>query len=213
MAITLKHVTKELNGRKVLNDISLDFEYGHIYGLRGYNGSGKTMLLRVLCGIMYPTEGQVLCDGKELGRDIDFPESVGLLIENPAFIGSLSAAGNLELILSLRPELDTKERIDDALSRVGLGDTGKLRYSRFSLGMKQRLGIAAAIMEDPRLLLLDEPTNALDEDGIGMVTELVRGMKSPDRIIVVASHEKEFLNSLADKIIEMREGRIQTDGK
>jgi ABC-2 type transport system ATP-binding protein len=213
MAITLKHVTKELNGRKVLNDISLDFEYGHIYGLRGYNGSGKTMLLRVLCGLMYPTEGQVLCDGKEFGRDIDFPESVGLLIENPAFIGSLSAAGNLELILSLRPELDTKERIDDALSRVGLGDTGKLRYSRFSLGMKQRLGIAAAIMEDPRLLLLDEPTNALDEDGIGMVTELVRGMKSPDRIIVVASHEKEFLNSLTDKIIEMREGRIQTDGK
>lgn len=209
MGILLKHVTKELNGRKVLNDISLQFDEGKIYGLRGYNGSGKTMLLRVLCGLMYPTEGQALYNGKELGKDIDFPDSVGLLIENPAFIANLSASRNLEMILSLHPELCTKERIDRALSSVGLQDTGKLRYSRFSLGMKQRLGIAGAIMEDPRLLILDEPTNALDEDGIQMVMKLIREMKTPDRIIIVASHEKEFLNSIADEIIEMYEGRIR----
>lgn len=213
MGMILEHVTKELNGRKVLNDISAVFEEGHVYGLRGYNGSGKTMLLRVLCGLMYPTEGRVLYDGKELGRDIEFPESVGLLIENPAFIGNLSAAKNLELILSLNPKSCTEEWIEHALSSVGLAEAGKLRYSRFSLGMKQRLGIAAAIMEEPRLLILDEPTNALDEDGIKMAADLIRDMKSPDRIIIVASHEKEFLNSVADEVIEMREGRIQTDEK
>jgi ABC-2 type transport system ATP-binding protein len=213
MGMILEHVTKELNGRKVLNDISAVFEEGHVYGLRGYNGSGKTMLLRVLCGLMYPTEGRVLYDGKELGRDIEFPESVGLLIENPAFIGNLSAAKNLELILSLNPKSCTEERIEHALSSVGLAEAGKLRYSRFSLGMKQRLGIAAAIMEEPRLLILDEPTNALDEDGIKMAADLIRDMKSLDRIIIVASHEKEFLNSVADEVIEMREGRIQTDEK
>ena len=210
MEIMMRHVTKKLNGRKVLDDINVEFVGDHIYGLRGYNGSGKTMMLRVLCGLMYPTEGQVLYDGKELGKNNnDFPESVGLLIENPAFIGNFSAKQNLKLILSLHPELCTEERIDHALSMVGLAETGNLRYSRFSLGMKQRLGIAGAIMGDPKLLVLDEPTNALDEEGIKMVTDLIHAMKSTDRIIIVASHEKEFLNSVADMIFEMKEGKIQ----
>lgn len=213
MGIELRHVTKDLNGKRVLEDINLSFGEGRVYGLRGYNGSGKTMLLRVLCGLMYPTSGQVLCDGKELGRDAEFPESVGLLIESPAFIGNLSAARNLELILSLRPERYSGERIGRALSKVGLAETGNLRYSRFSLGMKQRLGIAAAIMEEPRLLILDEPTNALDEDGIGMVTDLLREMRAGDRIIIVASHEREFLSSVADEVIVMKDGRAIPDGK
>ena len=213
MGVILKAVTKELNGKIVLNDINLTFEEGRIYGLRGYNGSGKTMLLRLLCGLIYPTKGQVLYNGKELGRDLDFPESAGVLIEKPAFIGNLSAPQNLELILSLHPHADNRSRIGCALSRVGLSEAGDMRYSRFSLGMKQRLGIAAAIMEDPDLLILDEPTNALDEEGINMLMNLISKMRMPDRIIVVASHEREFLASVADEIIEMREGRVQADGK
>lgn len=213
MGIILKAVTKELNGKIVLNDINLTFEEGRIYGLRGYNGAGKTMLLRLLCGLIYPTKGQVLYNGKELGRDLDFPESAGVLIEKPAFIGNLSAPQNLELILSLHPHADNRSRIDRALSRVGLSEAGEMRYSRFSLGMKQRLGIASAIMDDPDLLILDEPTNALDEEGINMLMNLISKMRMPNRIIVVASHEREFLDSVADEIIEMREGRVQADGK
>lgn len=213
MGIILKAVTKELNGKIVLNDINLTFEEGMIYGLRGYNGAGKTMLLRLLCGLIYPTKGQVFYNGKELGRDLDFPESAGVLIEKPAFIGNLSAPQNLELILSLHPHADNRSRIDRALSRVGLLEAGEMRYSRFSLGMKQRLGIASAIMDDPDLLILDEPTNALDEEGINMLMNLISKMRMPDRIIVVASHEREFLASVADEIIEMREGRVQADGK
>jgi ABC-2 type transport system ATP-binding protein len=208
MKIEIQHVHKTLNKKKILDDISIDLESGKVYGLRGYNGSGKTMLLRIICGLMYPTEGRTLIDGKELGADIDFPKSLGLMIESPAFINNLSGYKNLDMIMSLSDNGNHEEAIRNCLNRVGLSNAADTKYSRYSLGMKQRLGIAAAIMEEPDILVLDEPTNALDEDGLETVSQIIREMKAPSRIIVVASHEKAFLESISDEIFQMKEGKL-----
>jgi ABC-2 type transport system ATP-binding protein len=208
MKIEIQHVHKILNKKKVLDDVNIEFESGKVYGLRGYNGSGKTMLLRIICGLMYPSEGRTLIDGKELGKNIDFPKSLGLMIENPAFINNLSGYKNLDLIMSLSNGGSHKEVIRNCLKRVGLLDAADTKYSRYSLGMKQRLGIAAAIMEEPDILVLDEPTNALDEEGIETVLQIISKMKAPNRIIVVASHEKAFLEAVSDEIYQMKEGKI-----
>jgi ABC-2 type transport system ATP-binding protein len=208
MKIEIQHVSKTLNRKKILGDVNITLQSGRVYGLRGCNGSGKTMLLRIICGLMYPTEGRTVIDGKELGKDMDFPASLGLMIESPAFIGSLSGYKNLDMIMSLTGGGDHGEAIRDCLHRVGLSYAADMKYSRYSLGMKQRLGIGLAIMEAPDILVLDEPTNALDEDGIGMVSQVIREMKAPNRIIVVASHERSFLEAVADEIYEMKEGRL-----
>jgi ABC-2 type transport system ATP-binding protein len=157
---------------------------------------------------MYPTEGRTLIDGKELGADIDFPKSLGLMIESPAFINNLSGYKNLDMIMSLSDNGNHEEAIRNCLNRVGLSNAADTKYSRYSLGMKQRLGIAAAIMEEPDILVLDEPTNALDEDGLETVSQIIREMKAPSRIIVVASHEKAFLESISDEIFQMKEGKL-----
>jgi ABC-2 type transport system ATP-binding protein len=208
MKIEIQHVYKTLNKKTVLDDINLTLESGKVYGLRGYNGSGKTMLLRILCGLMYPTQGRMLMDGQELGKDMDFPKSVGLMIESPAFISNLSGYKNLDMILSLSSGGDHGAVIRRCLDRVGLAQAGDMKYARYSLGMKQRLGIAAAIMEQPDILVLDEPTNALDEDGIETISQIIREMKAPDRVIVVASHERAFLEAVADQIYQMKEGKL-----
>jgi ABC-2 type transport system ATP-binding protein len=208
MKIEIQHVHKILNKKKVLDDVNIEFESGMVYGLRGYNGSGKTMLLRIICGLMYPSEGRTLIDGKELGKDIDFPKSVGLMIESPAFINNLSGYKNLDMIMSLSGGGNHEQTIRSCLSRVGLSENADTKYSRYSLGMKQRLGIAAAIMEEPDILVLDEPTNALDEEGIETVSQIIKEMRASNRIIVVASHEKEFLQAVSDEIYQMKEGKI-----
>jgi ABC-2 type transport system ATP-binding protein len=208
MKIEIQHVYKILNKKKVLDDVNIEFESGKVYGLRGYNGSGKTMLLRIICGLMYPSEGRTLIDGKELGKDIDFPKSVGLMIESPAFINNLSGYKNLDMIMSLSGGGNHEQTIRSCLGRVGLLENADTKYSRYSLGMKQRLGIAAAIMEEPDILVLDEPTNALDEEGIETVSQIIKEMRASHRIIVIASHEKEFLQAVSDEIYQMKEGKI-----
>jgi ABC-2 type transport system ATP-binding protein len=208
MKIEIQHIHKTLNRKKVLDDVNIDFVSGKVYGLRGYNGSGKTMLLRIICGLMYPSEGRTIIDGKEMGKDIDFPKSLGLMIESPAFINNLSGFKNLDMIMSLSDGGNHEAAIRSCLRLVGLSDAADMKYSRYSLGMKQRLGIAAAIMEEPDILVLDEPTNALDEDGIETVSQIIREMKAPHRIIVVASHEKIFLEAVSDEIYQMKEGKI-----
>lgn len=208
MEIILKNVTKLIQNNTVLDHVTWKFESGKIYGLKGYNGSGKTMLLRAMCGLICPTEGQVLIDDKQLGKDMDYPQSLGILIENPAFLNDLSAFANLKMIAELNNKIGEKE-ILDVLKKVGLLDSQNVRYRKFSLGMKQRLGIAAAIMENPDILLLDEPTNALDEDGIRMVTQIIREMRSENRIVIVASHEKEWLQKIADEVLVVEHGRIK----
>ena len=207
MTIEVKSVTKVLRKITVLEDVNLILESGTIYGLRGVNGSGKTMLMRLMAGLIRPTRGEVFLDGKQLGKDLSFPPDMGMLIENPAFLDSYTAAQNLRLLAGIRKKVG-EERIREILEQVGLGWEDKRKYRQFSLGMKQRLGIAGAVLEHPQLLLIDEPTNALDTDGVEMVQELLLEEKKRGVLIVLACHDFSILQSLSDVLYSVKEGRV-----
>lgn len=207
MKIEIKNVTKRIGQAEVLKDIHVTFEGGRIYGLRGKNGSGKTMLMRAISGLVHPTSGTVLINGKELGKDMSFPESIGLLIENPTFIDNFSGYRNLKALADINQLIDEKD-VKEIIRKVGLNPEDKKHYKKYSLGMKQRLGIAAAIMEKPDIILLDEPINAIDEAGVNEIRDILFELKDKNRIIIVACHDKEELELLADEIFEMVEGRI-----
>lgn len=208
MLIEIKDVTKTIKGAQILDKVSLEFKSGVIYGLQGPNGSGKTMLMRLVSGLIRPTKGEVFIDGKQLGKDLDFPPSVGLLIENPAFLPSYTGKRNLELLAQLQNRI-AEEEICQAIRDVGLDPADKRKYRKYSLGMKQRLGLAAAIMEKPELLLLDEPTNALDESGVAEIGQLVRRERDRGALVIVACHDKELLEDLADEIYTVAEGHVE----
>ncbi len=212
MYLTIEKVSKEIKGQTLLNQVSLTLEKGKIYGLQGKNGSGKTLLLKAMCGLLIPTEGTVCVDGKILGKDTDFPESVGALIENPGFIQGYSAFKNLKMLADINHKISEQD-ILDILKEVGLEDCGKKKYRNFSLGMKQKLGIAAALMEKPKLILLDEPTNALDEKSVKVLRDILNKRKEEGALIVVASHDKEELELLADKIFMVEEGNVREKTK
>ena len=207
MTIEVKSVTKVLRKITVLEDVNLILESGTIYGLRGVNGSGKTMLMRLMAGLIRPTRGEVFLDGKQLGKDLSFPPDMGMLIENPAFLDGYTAAQNLRLLAGIRKKVG-EERIREVLEQVGLGYEDKRKYRQFSLGMKQRLGIAGAVLEHPQLLLIDEPTNALDTDGIQMVQRLLLEEKSRGALIVLACHDFSILQGLSDVLYSVKEGRV-----
>ncbi len=207
MKLELQHVTKVIRHIAVLNDVNLTLESGTIYGLRGINGSGKTMLMRLMAGLIRPTKGKVLLDGKRLGKELSFPSDMGMLIENPAFLDGYTAAQNLRLLAGIRKKVG-EERIREILEQVGLGWEDKRKYRQFSLGMKQRLGIAGAVLEHPQLLLIDEPTNALDTDGIQMVQRLLLEEKSRGALIVLACHDFSILQGLSDVLYSVKEGRV-----
>lgn len=207
MTIEVKNVTKVLRKITVLEDVNLTLESGTIYGLRGVNGSGKTMLMRLLAGLIRPTRGMVLIDGRQLGKELSFPPDMGMLIENPAFLDGYTAAQNLRLLAGIRKKVE-EERIQEALKQVGLGHEDKRRYRQFSLGMKQRLGIAGAVLEHPALLLIDEPTNALDTDGVEMVQKLLLEEKERGALIVLACHDFTVLQSLSDVLYLVKEGQV-----
>lgn len=207
MTIEVKSVTKVLRKITVLEDVNLILESGTIYGLRGVNGSGKTMLMRLMAGLIRPTRGEVFLDGKQLGKDLSFPPDMGMLIENPAFLDGYTAAQNLRLLAGIRKKVG-EERIREILEQVGLGWEDKRKYRQFSLGMKQRLGIAGAVLEHPQLLLIDEPTNALDTDGVEMVQELLLEEKKRGALIVLACHDFSILQSLSDVLYSVKEGRV-----
>lgn len=206
MQIELSHVTKRLGKNTVLDDVTMAMSPGRVYGLWGINGSGKTMLMRVIAGLIYPTSGEIRIDGKVLGRDAAFPESMGLLLESPSFLDSYTGFENLKLLSEMRREIDDA-RIFQAMRYVGLDAQDTRRYRKYSLGMKQRLGIAAAIMERPRLVLLDEPTNSLDEAAVGMLAPIIRDMRGDGALIVVSSHDKKFLYDVSDAVYHIRAGR------
>ena len=208
MKIQVVEVTKRIRKNLILDNVSLEMKSGNIYGLQGPNGSGKTMLMRLLCGLIKANKGKVLLDGKEIGKDIDFPESVGLLIENPAFWGNYTGLKNLELLAELQKRIDT-EQIRETIRDVGLDPDDKRHFSKYSLGMKQRLGIAAAIMEKPEIILLDEPTNALDERGVAEICDLIRREKERGALIVIACHDADILEDLADEIYTIYEGKVE----
>lgn len=207
MKVELKNVSKRLNDVTVLEDISLTLESGTIYGLKGKNGCGKTMLMRMMAGLIYPTSGTVSIDGEILHKDIATPRSIGILIENPAFLLGYTGQRNLELLAGLTGKAD-RTQIAKTMSRVGLDPNDKRTYRKYSLGMKQRLGIACALMECPDLILLDEPINAIDEKGVPKIWEALQEEKQRGALIVLACHDTEELTSLADQIITIEEGKI-----
>ena len=205
--IEIKKLSKEIGRTIVLDDIDLTIPNATIVGLQGINGSGKTMLIRSIAGLIKPTKGSVSINGKTLWKDISFPPSIGALIENPAFLNSYTGFDNLEMLASLKHKIDKRE-IRAAIVRVGLDPDDKRKYKKYSLGMKQRLGIAAAIMEKPDIVLLDEPTNALDEEGVRALKDIIIDQKERGAIVVVASHDRIFLESVAEIIYRFENGRL-----
>ena len=205
--IRIENMSKKIRGRTVLDGIDYTFRDGMTYGLKGINGSGKTMLMRAVGGLIYPTQGRVLIDGKELGKEISFPEDIGLLIENPAFLDAYTGYGNLELLASLNGRAGDEE-IREILEKVGLDPDDTRKYRKYSLGMKQRLGIAAAFLEKPKILLLDEPFNALDTDGVARFSRLIREGQERGALIIMSCHEEGKLEEFADVILHMENGRI-----
>ncbi|MCR5517902.1 MAG: ATP-binding cassette domain-containing protein [Lachnospiraceae bacterium] len=206
--IEIKNYTKKIRGKVILDDVNLTFEEGHIYGLKGVNGSGKTMLMRAVAGLMYSMTGQVVIDGKVLGKDMDFPPSIGLLLENPAFLGNMTGFENLKFLASLKGNISDEE-IKDVIAKVGLDPEDKRKYSKYSLGMKQRLGIAQALVGSPKIIILDEPFNALDEDGIELISPLIKETAKNGSTVIMACHDSEQLTALAEKIIVIYEGKIK----
>lgn len=208
--IDIKNVTKSFKDSAILKDITMGVERGSICGLIGHNGSGKTVLMKVICGFITPDTGCVRVNGKHIGKDCDFPESVGVIIENPGFAQYMSGKKNLKNLASIRKEIDEK-RIDEVMQLVGLQANDKKWVSKYSLGMRQRLGIAQAIMENPELLIFDEPMNGLDQQGIEDMRKLFLDLKNQGKTILLASHNKEDIEILCDKVFEMNSG-ILTNG-
>ncbi|WNV79499.1 ABC transporter ATP-binding protein [Bacillus atrophaeus] len=207
--IECKHMVKKLKGNHVLNNINFSIKENEFVVLRGHNGSGKTMILRAIAGLLTLTKGEVSVNGLVIGRDTDFSEHTGLLIEYPSFIPVYSGFQNLKFLASIKKKVSDEE-IKEVIRKVGLDPEDKRKVKRYSLGMKQRLGIAQAIMEKPKLLLLDEPTNALDKKGINLILDILKSEKENGTTIVVASHDDTLCeNSIVDRIIDISEGKLE----
>lgn len=206
MYIELKNVSKKIKGVLVLDNINLYMESGKIYGLKGRNGSGKTMLMRAVSGLI-KVSGDVIIDDKKLGKDISFPDSIGLLIENPSFISNYTGFENLKTLASIRSRIKD-ETIRDVMEEIGLNPDDKRVFKKYSLGMKQRLGIAAAVMENPDIIILDEPVNAIDEAGIVQVRDILHKHRERGALIIIACHDSEELNYLSDNTIIIEDGKI-----
>lgn len=205
--VRLEDYCKSFKSAEVLKNINLTLESGKVIGLKGKNGSGKTMLMRAISGLILPTSGKVYINNKELGRQISFPPSIGILIENPSFISNYTGFKNLKILASIQNRISDDE-IRDAIRKVGLDPDDKRTFKKYSLGMKQRLGIAAAIMERPDIVILDEPINALDEAGAGLIKGLLDELKANGSLIIIACHDTEELNYLSDEIYEIYDGEI-----
>ena len=206
--IIIENLSKTIKNNKILDNVNPTFESGHVYGLVGRNGSGKTMLLRAICGLIFPDSGKVIIDGKQLHKDISFPESCGIIIENTDLLPNFSAFDNLKMLSEIKNTANDN-MIKSAIKSVGLDPDSKKKVKTFSLGMKQRLSIAQALFEDPDILLLDEPTNALDEDGVNDVRRILLEQKKKNKLIIIASHNKEDISLLSDTVISVSNGRFQ----
>ena len=206
--IVIDKLTKSFKGKTVLEDVNMRLQEGRIYGIVGDNGSGKTVLLKLICGFMKPDSGTVTVNGKVIGKDSDFPENTGIIIEAPGFLPNYSGMKNLEYLASIRGKIG-KEQIESAMKTVGLDPSSKLRVGKYSLGMKQRLGIAQAIMEDQQLLILDEPMNALDTDAVEEMRRLFLSFKASGKTMLIVSHNDGDISTLCDEVYEFDGAKIK----
>lgn len=207
IAISVQKVSKDFGQERVLKGVSRDFEKGKIHGIVGNNGSGKTVLMKCICGFLLPTEGKVIVNGKWVGRDVDFPGDLGIIIETPGFLPNITGIKNLEILASLNKRIGLAE-IAGSIRRVGLDPMMKKTVGKYSLGMRQRLGIAQAIMEDPSLLILDEPLNGLDKHGVREMRDLIKSLKEDGKTILLASHNQGDIDELCDTVCEMDAGNM-----
>ena len=205
--ICVNNGTKSFKNQEVLSNINIVFESGKIYGIVGYNGSGKSVLLKCICGFLTLDSGEIEINGKKLKKDIDMIQDAGVIIEEPAFLKEYSGKRNLEFLYSIRNKLNP-EVISKAMRLVGLDENSKKKVKNYSLGMKQRLAIAQAIMENPKILLLDEPMNGLDKNGVQEIRELLLDLKKQDKTIVIVSHNQEDIRVLCDELYEIENGML-----
>lgn len=205
--LEIKGLTKKFKKRTVLRDINLSLEFGNIYGFIGANGSGKSVFFKTICGFLKPDKGTVTVNGKTIGKGIDFLPSLGVVIEKPGFIENYNQFENLKYLAQINNVIDDK-KIIEVLHRVGLDINNKEKVKTFSLGMRQRLAIAQAIMEDQKIIILDEPFNGLDKNGCNQIKNLLMELKSPDRLILLTSHIEGDIDSLSDYIFEFSDGKI-----
>lgn len=206
-AVSVQHVYAELQGKTVLNDVNHDFEEGRLHVITGSSGSGKTVLLMCICGFLIPTRGKILVDFEQIGRNTDFPEDVGLIIGTPGFLPNLSGIKNLEFLASLRKKISYKD-IMQAIRRVGLDPKIKTHVGKYSPGMRQRLGVAQAIMENPSLLILDEPFNGLDTQGVTEMQELISELRDSGKTILLATRNAADIREFCDTVCEMNAGKL-----
>lgn len=203
--VEVRHVYKSFGKEQVLKDISLSIPPGSIYGVVGNNGSGKTVLMKCICGFMKCDKGQVLVNGKQVGKEVDFPDRLGVIIETPGFIPGLTGYKNLKILAALKGRIG-KEEIRETMWRVGLDPGMKKPVAKYSLGMRQRLGIAQAIMEDPDVLVLDEPFNGLDKHGVVEIRALLHGLRDDGKSILLASHNGQDIEELCDHVKDLMGG-------
>ena len=207
-AITVKNLTKKFKEATVLDDINIEFEAGKVHGLIGRNGSGKTMLMKCICGIVPPTSGEIYVNEKRIGKEVDIPKNVGVIIETPGFLPNYSGFNNLKFLAKINNKIGANE-IRKAISSVGLNPDDKKHVGKFSLGMRQRLGLAQAIMENPDILILDEPMNGLDKDGVCDMRQYLLSLKEQGKTILIASHSAEDIDILCDTVCEMDKGKLE----
>lgn len=203
--IIVDHVSLQIKNAKLLSDINITLHSGRVYGLRGRNGSGKTVLMKCICGFMRPTEGKVLVNGKVIHKDMDFLPSAGIIIEEPGFFPNYSGFKNLKILAGIQ-NMISDDKIRQTMELVGLDSSMKKPVGKYSLGMRQRLGIAQAMMENPDILILDEPTNGLDEDGVEWFRQFILEQKEKGKLILLASHSREDIEMLSDDVYFMEKG-------
>lgn len=208
LSIRIENLTKKFGKDTVLHSITHEFEAGKIHGIVGNNGSGKTVMFKCICGFLTADGGRVFVGGEQIGKDVDFPSNLGAIIETPGFIPQYSGRKNLEILASINKKI-SKKQVTEIIQNVGLDPNMKKAVSKYSLGMRQRLGLAQAIMEDPAFLILDEPFNGLDKHGVAEIREIISGLRDKGKTILLASHNPEDIRIMCDTVCEMDSGYLK----
>lgn len=206
--IEITNLSKKFKDKSILNNINISMNKGKVYGFVGRNASGKTVFFKLLCGFLSPTEGKICIEGREIGKDIDFPEDCGVIIENPGFIDNISGIKNLKILADINKKID-EDKIRNTIKLVGLDPDDRRSVKNYSLGMKQKLAIAQAIMEDPKILVLDEPMNSLDEESVEIIRDIIIDMKNKGVTVLISSHIKEDIEVLCDEVFKVSNGKIE----